>query len=93
MQDGNGFSFDVSLRERDGNEFISMGWDGTGYDFHSRVPLYPPPNAWFPGPTCPCPNGISVGSAILAQLVVVSNKHRHTDHFMLYPCMRCGLIF
>jgi len=38
--DGNGFSFDVSLRERDGNGFISMGRDGTGYDLHSRVPLY-----------------------------------------------------
>jgi len=29
-RDGNSFSFDVSLRERDGNGFISTGRDGKG---------------------------------------------------------------
>ena len=32
-QDGNGFSFDVSLRERDGNGFISTGWDWLWFSF------------------------------------------------------------
>ena len=39
-QDGNCFQLDCNSRERDGNGFISAGRDGTGYDFHSRVPLY-----------------------------------------------------
>ena len=41
----------------------------------------PPPNTWFLGPNqVQAPNGISAGSAILAQLMVVTNRQtdRHT---------------
>jgi len=38
-------------------------------------------NTWFFGPTqVRTPNSISIGSAVLAQLMAVTNKHRHTDH-------------
>ena len=39
----------------------------------------PPSNTSFSGPTKVCiPDGISVGSAVLTQLTIVTNRHRHT---------------
>jgi len=39
----------------------------------------PPSNTSFSGPTQVCiPNGISVGSAVLTQLTIMTNRHRHT---------------
>ena len=42
----------------------------------------PPTNTWIPGPTqVHVLNSISIGSAILAQLTIVTNRHsEHTDH-------------
>ena len=39
-----------------------------------------PHNTWFLGLTqVHSPNGISIGSFVLAQLVVMFNRHTHTD--------------
>jgi len=38
--DGNGLRFHWILREWDRNGTSGMGWDVTGFHFHSRVPLY-----------------------------------------------------
>jgi len=54
----------------------------------SKLPLPigesgPPSNTWFPGPTQLLnPNGISIGSAVLAGLISVTNRptDRPTDH-------------
>ena len=42
-QDGNGLRFHWILREWDGNGISGTGQDGTGFHFHSRVPLYHTP--------------------------------------------------
>ena len=63
-----------------------------------------PHNTWFLGLTqVHSPNGISIGSSVLAQLVVMFNRHTHTDtdadHVTsvetgrtLHSVHRCGLI-
>ena len=58
----------------------------------SKLPLPmggygPPSNTWFPGPTQVLnPNGISIGSADLAGLTSVTDRHRPTDR----PCYLVG---
>jgi len=40
----------------------------------------PPPKTWFTGPPrVHIPNGISIGSAVLAQLTVMTNGHTDVD--------------
>ena len=50
------------------------------YPFPSGDRSPHPPNAWFPGPTrVHVPNGSSIGSAALAQLMVVYVQQTHAD--------------
>ena len=66
----------------------------------SYAVIWTPSNIWFIGPTCDCltqiPNGISISSAIIAQLMAMPNKntrydmHRNSSTSSLL-CMRCGL--
>jgi len=55
-------------------------WAG---DVPPKLGSRPEPNTWFLGLTrVRAPNGISIGSAVFAQLIVVSDQEtdRHTDH-------------
>ena len=61
----------------------------------------PPPNPWFLWPTrVHIPNGISIGSAILAQLMVFTNRQStqrprcicSNKPHLCTACIRCGLI-
>jgi len=82
-----------------------LHWRGVPTPFPNALFLvggiWTPHNTWFFGPTqVYIQNGISISLAVLAQLVVMSNRHTHTQTrninnnrpHLCTLCMQCGLI-
>jgi len=60
----------------------------------ARIGIWTPSNTWFFGPTrVHIPNGISMGSAVLAGLTVATDRPTGRSHyFVCSVLLRCGLI-
>ena len=70
----------------------SRFWRSHCYNAFSVGEQPPPPNTWFLGPTqVNNPNGMSIYSVVFAGLMLVSNKHKHTQTDRLcYICSNQG---